>query len=465
MAKGLGLDGPNGAASAALMVVDMQYFDAHRDWGEGRTAKDLGVHDYFNEYFEQIDEITPVIAGLIDAFRQKSMEVVHIRVAELTEDSRDVGYKQLVRGLVVPSVSKEAEFLPTLEPAANEIVINKSSSGVFAVTNLDRILRNLGIETLVFVGTSTGGCVQSAIYDATDLGYQVIIVEDACADSTRQSHRARIAEAAAQTTEVVTSAELLDALRSRPDVDPLARSGVERVRSHQLARPYLPNLESGTEIEPYAAIFGPAVRLAPDPPTSALVLTDAQRLTCDPAHRVPALMPAEPDFDRYYDRVETALGKMAQLLELCRQRNIAVFHIRTAGNIAGGRDLSPKRQSQGVRVSVDDPSAAIMPQVAPRPGEAIINKPASSIFNGTGLDTLLVNLGVKTLIVAGASVDGTLESSLRGAGDRGYGVVLVPEACVAPASVEQQLTKAERGITNVRTVWEISEMLQMPPAG
>ncbi len=460
MARRLSFGEPNGAAEVALMVVDMQYFDAHRDWGEGKTAKDLGVHEYFNEYFEQIDEITPVIAGLIDSFRRKSMEVIHIRVAELTEDSRDVGYKQLVRGLVVPSVSKEAEFLPTLEPAANEIVISKSSSGVFAVTSLDRILRNLGIKTLVFVGTSTGGCVQSGIFDATDLGYRVIVVEDACADSTRASHRDCVAKAAMQMTEVVTSSELHDVLRTCPDVDPLKRSGVERGRAYQLAQPYLPNQQDGAKIEPYSAIFGPAVRLTLEPPTSALVLVDAQRLTCDPAHRVAGLVPDDPNFDGYYERAERALDKMAQLLALCRQHNIAVLHVRTAGNMSGGRDLSPKRRSQGVRISVDDPSAAIMPQVLPQPGEAVINKPSSSIFNGTGLDRLLVNMAVKTLIVAGASLDGTLESSLRGAGDRDYAVILVPEGCVAAASVEQQFVDAERGITNVRTVRELEEMLR-----
>jgi nicotinamidase-related amidase len=150
------------ADNTALLVVDMQYFDAHPDWGEGRTAKDLGVAGCFDPYFDQIDHIIPRIQRLLALFRHQEMEVIHLRVAELTKDSRDVGWKQLVRGLIVPSDSREADPLDELAPIDDELVISKSSSGVFPVTNLDRLLRNMGITTLVMTGTSTGGCVESA---------------------------------------------------------------------------------------------------------------------------------------------------------------------------------------------------------------------------------------------------------------------------------------------------------------
>ena len=80
----------------ALLVVDMQYFDAHREWGEGRTAIQMGVSHCFDPYFEQIDDIIPRIQHLLSIFRDRQMEVIHLRVAEWTKDSRDVGWKQLV---------------------------------------------------------------------------------------------------------------------------------------------------------------------------------------------------------------------------------------------------------------------------------------------------------------------------------------------------------------------------------
>lgn len=443
----------------ALMVVDMQYFDASRDWGEGRTAQDLGVIRYFDEYFTQIDTITPVIADLITTFRTKHMEVIHIRVCERTKDSRDVGIKQLVRGLIVPSDSKEAEFLEGLEPAADEIVISKSASGVFAATDLHRVLRNIGIDTLVFVGTSTGGCVQSAVYDATDLGYRVMVVEDACADSTNASHAACVANTKKQATVVLGAAALGEALAAAPDADPAQRSGIERVQPYLPTRPFLPNSPGGGAAEPYSTIFGPAIQQELTPATTALVVVDAQRLTCDPAYRNAGLQPQNADFEGFYDRAADALPRMGELLGLCRTAGIAVFHVRTAGNLAEGRDLAPKRREMGLALAADDEAAAFMPEVIPARGEAVLNKPGSSAFNGTALDQLLANAGVTTLILAGVSVDFGMESSVRSAGDRGYGSVIAIDACVAAVSVEAQLAGAERGIANVRTVAEIAAAL------
>ncbi|HEX5500826.1 MAG TPA: isochorismatase family cysteine hydrolase, partial [Thermomicrobiales bacterium] len=180
-------------ANTALVVVDMQYFDAHPEWGEGRTAIELGVADRFDPYFAQIDDIMPRIQDLLARFRAKEMEVIHLRVAEVTADSRDVGWKQLVRGLVVPANSKEAEPLVEVAPVDDEIVVSKSSSGVFPVTNFDRLLRNMGITTLIMTGTSTGGCVESAVRDAVDLGYDVVVVADACACSTKPDHEQALA--------------------------------------------------------------------------------------------------------------------------------------------------------------------------------------------------------------------------------------------------------------------------------
>jgi len=50
--------------NTALLVVDLQYFDAHPDWGEGKTAQDLGVAHLFDAYYEQLDNIMPRVQTL-----------------------------------------------------------------------------------------------------------------------------------------------------------------------------------------------------------------------------------------------------------------------------------------------------------------------------------------------------------------------------------------------------------------
>ena len=274
------------AGSTALLVVDMQYFDADRDEGEGRTAKELGVERYFEEYFSQIDAVIPRIQQLLTLFRHKGMEVIHIRVSELTEDSRDVGRKQLVRGFVVPAGSREADFLDDLQPMGDELIVNKSSSGVFPVTNFDRLLRNMGITTLVFTGTSTNGCVESAVRDAVDLGYDVVVVSDACAAGTIETHELAICYLEGALTHILSTDQIVDLIDPLEAVGPEVKSGLERVK------PYLPKPPDDTDSadkDPYDAILPPALQLPLAQSNTALVLVDGQRFTCDPALGLGAL--------------------------------------------------------------------------------------------------------------------------------------------------------------------------------
>lgn len=451
-------------ANTALLVIDMQYFDAHPDWGEGRTAKDLGVAGCFDPYFAQIDTVIPRIQRLLGLFRDKEMEVIHLRVAELTKDSRDVGWKQLVRGLTVPSDSREADLLDELAPIGDELVVSKSSSGAFPVTNLDRLLRNMGITTLVMTGTSTGGCVESAVRDAVDLGYDVVVVSDACADATEASHQRALGRMEGGLTRLLTTEEVAAIVGVVPAGSRQARSGLERVK------PYLPSPSHEApppEANPYDLIFGPAVRLPLASDNTALLLVDAQRLMCDPDVGLGRMARDRGQFDAlasYYERVKRALDGMGEVLQACREMGLPVIHLRTAGRLLDGRDLSRKTRSQGINAGRDSLEAALMPEVEPRPDEIVVDKPGSGAFTGTGLDELLRNLGIAYLILGGVSYDGAVESSTRSATDRGYGLVLVPDACATFDEAQQAgLWQMESGVIQVKAVAEIvAQVREMP---
>ena len=76
--------------------------------------------------------------------------------------------------------SADAEILPELAPAGDELVFSKTAGSVFCATNIEYVLRNLGITTLVVTGVVTTGCVHTAVTDAADRGFHVILVEDGC---------------------------------------------------------------------------------------------------------------------------------------------------------------------------------------------------------------------------------------------------------------------------------------------
>lgn len=443
------------AEQMALIVVDMQYFDAHRDWGEGRTAKELGVAEHFEEYFDQIDDIVPRIQRLLKLFRDKAMEVIHIRVAELTEDSRDVGRKQLVRGFVVPAGSREADFLEEVAPVNDELIINKSSSGVFPVTNLDRLLRNMDINTLVFTGTSTNGCVESAVRDAVDMGYDVVVVSDACAAGTRETHKLALVSMEGALTRILSTDEVESLVQPMEPVSPDARSGLRRVE------PYLPQPGRRGEDDdenPYDGILPPALELPLTRDNAALVLIDAQRLTCDPACGLGAMARERGEgllLDSYFNRVESALKGMSRLLESARAQGLPIIHVRTSGRFPDGRDLSRKKKMQGFSFGPNSDQAEFMPGLEPWAGELVLNKPASGVFTGTGLDAMLRNLGVENLVLGGISYDGAIQGSVRSISDRGYGLILVPDACATYIELRQKrLWDVESGVIQVKDVAE-----------
>lgn len=181
--------------ATALLVIDMQYLDAARGHGMFADADKSGVSQEAQDYYFATLENTviPNIARLQERFRGHELEVIHTRIQSLTQDGRDrgAGHKRL--GILAPPGSQEAEFLPAVAPRGDELVINKTSSGVFSTTNLYYILKNLDVDALFVVGVYTNECVDTTIRAACDLGFLVSLVHDGCATVTRELHEATIA--------------------------------------------------------------------------------------------------------------------------------------------------------------------------------------------------------------------------------------------------------------------------------
>lgn len=179
-------------ARTALIVVDMQYVDAHPDWGIGRAAKEAGKAEAFAEYWPAVELAIAKQQRLLEAARRHGVQVIFTRIATLTRDARDVGRQHRLVGLPVPRDSRDACILEELKVKPDDVVLSKVSSSPFNSTAIDRLLRNLDIDTLLVCGVVTNGCVEGTVRDASDLGYQVVMIEDACAAVTPGLHQAAI---------------------------------------------------------------------------------------------------------------------------------------------------------------------------------------------------------------------------------------------------------------------------------
>lgn len=193
----------------ALMVIDLQYLDAAPGHGVFAEASKSTVPKEAQEYyFKRLDHVVlPNVRKLQDRFRDAEMEVIHTRIMSITQDGRErsPGHKRL--NLHAAPGSKEAEFLPEVAPKGDEIIINKTASGVFNSTNIEYLLRNLGITGLFICGVYTNECVSTTVRDASDLGFYTTLIRDACATVTPELHNATIQTIKDRYARVLTTEE------------------------------------------------------------------------------------------------------------------------------------------------------------------------------------------------------------------------------------------------------------------
>jgi nicotinamidase-related amidase len=110
----------------------------------------------------------------------------------MTEDGRDRSLDHKLSHIHLRPNSPEARIVPALVAQPDEMVLKKTSSGVFNSTTIDYILRNLGIRYLIVAGIVTDQRVDMAVRDGADRGYMVTCVADACAAPTEERHRAAL---------------------------------------------------------------------------------------------------------------------------------------------------------------------------------------------------------------------------------------------------------------------------------
>jgi nicotinamidase-related amidase len=203
---------------SALLVVDMQYGDAHRDWGLLKSRREAGEAPAIEYYASRLETlVVPNIRRLQAACRAAGLEVLHTRIASQTTDGRDRSLEHRRLGIHFPPGSKEAEILDELAPAGDEMVLSKTCSGVFNGTNIDYVLRNLGIHELIVCGVVTGSCVEMAVRDAADRGFAAVLVEDATASWSDELQQAALRVMSERYAKVKTTDEIVSRIESADD--------------------------------------------------------------------------------------------------------------------------------------------------------------------------------------------------------------------------------------------------------
>lgn len=205
---------------AALVLVDMQRGYTDRDNRRGRwmATNHPETHEYF---FGRIDAIIPNLTNLLEAFRSQGRPVVHVTFGSARADRRDmssVAHRSLPEWARNPEDlegfqvgGEEHRIVPELAPLPTEFEVNKTSYSAFTSTPIDLILRSLGATQVVVGGWATNACVELTARDAADRGFEVLLVDDACAAFSEGAHRATIRSFGLFSGGVVSTSSVIDA--------------------------------------------------------------------------------------------------------------------------------------------------------------------------------------------------------------------------------------------------------------
>ncbi len=173
----------------ALVVIDMQYAFAHPDYGIGKVAKERGRFEVFKYLFATLTPVVANIQRLQKVCRENGIEVMFVNTESYTTDGRDLSPNYKLRGYFYVAGSKDVQTLEEVKPVGGEIVFKKLSTCAFTSTNIDQVLKYMGITKLLATGIRTNYCVETFIRDARDRGYEVVLVEDCCTTLSEEFHR------------------------------------------------------------------------------------------------------------------------------------------------------------------------------------------------------------------------------------------------------------------------------------
>jgi ureidoacrylate peracid hydrolase len=189
------------AAHTALILVDMQNEFCSPDGYVARQGWDI----------RPMQRLAMHLKSFVTAAR-RHIPIIHIRGQYEPAVMPPQMVERLHRLGIPPYCqpgTKGAEFYPGFEPAPADIVITKRTFSAFAHTELEHVLRNLRIETVIVAGTFTNVCVDSTVRDAYFRGFYVIIPEDLSACPDADVHRVTLTTLGHFFGEVVSSDKLL----------------------------------------------------------------------------------------------------------------------------------------------------------------------------------------------------------------------------------------------------------------
>lgn len=201
----------------ALLIIDMQ----NGFCSSGGSYEEYGAT--IGADFKAYQRIIPHIVRLADTCRELGIPVFYSQ--QVREESGIDLFTRLHR--IVPERRAEylripaciqgtwdADFIDELKPKPGDHVVVKRRDSAFQDTELDLWLRSIYADTVIVTGVDTAICVDNTLMDAFNIGYDVILVEDATASSWESIGKATVRKVAGSYGWVIRTDKLIDLLHT-----------------------------------------------------------------------------------------------------------------------------------------------------------------------------------------------------------------------------------------------------------
>lgn len=145
----------------------------------------------------------------IDFAHKKDIPVIYITVnfrpdfPEISDNNKS--FSTIKKNMAAFSDPKAMNIYDKIKPLKKDIVVVKKRVSAFTGSDLEVVLRSLGITHLVLTGIATSGVVLSTVREAADKDYKLTVLSDSCADADEEVHRVLLTKVFPRQADVETT--------------------------------------------------------------------------------------------------------------------------------------------------------------------------------------------------------------------------------------------------------------------